>query len=115
MNRKGAVADLALVWCLKPLLSMAAVAVGAVGAAKAPVCNLQDGPAVAEEAAAAAAAALESGCCSAAAVIWGRKCEDNEGEAIKTSNTENQKDEHKDVDKRAHKQTNKSKCKIKQK
>lgn len=66
---------------------MAAVAV------EAPMCNLQDGPAAAEEA--ETAAALESGCCSAAAVIWGRKCEDNEGAAIKTSNTENQKDGHK--------------------
>lgn len=34
MNRKDVVADLALVWCLKALLPMAAVA---VGAAEAPV------------------------------------------------------------------------------
>lgn len=67
-KKKGVVADLALVWYLKPLLSVAAVV---VGAAEAPVCNPQDGPAVAAAAAASAsaAAALESGCCSAAAVI----------------------------------------------
>lgn len=80
---------LALVWCLKPQLSMAAGAAGAAGVAgaagtagaaeaagavvavaavAAPMCNFQDGIAVAEEAE-AATAALESGCCSAAAVV----------------------------------------------
>lgn len=115
-------ADLALVWCLKPQLSTAAVAAGAVETVGTvvvvvtPTCSFQDGFAVAEEAeaATAAAAAPESGCCSAAA-IWGRKCEDNEGAAIKTSNTENQKERHKDAGKHAHKQINKPKCRIKQK
>lgn len=71
---------LALVWCLKPQLSTAAVAAGAVetvGTAVVvvtPTCSFQDGFAVAEEAeaeaeaATAAAAAPESGCCSAAVV-----------------------------------------------
>lgn len=68
----GVRADLALVWCLKPQLSMAAVAVVAVGVAVAavsggaPTGSLQNGFAAAV---AAAAAALESGCCSAAAAI----------------------------------------------
>lgn len=68
---------LALVWCLKPQLSMAAGAAGAaeaagavvaVAAVVAPMCKFQDGIAVAEKAE-AATAALESGCCSAAAVV----------------------------------------------
>lgn len=67
-------ADLALVWCLKPQLSTAAVAAGVVGtvvAGATPPCSFQDGIAVAEEeeaATAAAVAAPESGCCSAAAI-----------------------------------------------
>lgn len=88
--------DLGLVWRLKPQMSRAAVAGVDEGT---PAWSLQDGPAVAVK---AETAALETGCCSAAAVIWGRKCEDNEDAAIKTSNTENQRDRHSDVGKHTH-------------
>lgn len=75
-DKRSVGADLALVWCLKPQLSTAAVAAGAVETVGTvvvvvtPTCSFQDGFAVAEEAeaATAAAAAPESGCCSAAAI-----------------------------------------------
>lgn len=54
-------ADLALVWCLKPRLLVAAAA---SAAAQAP--GLRDEPVAAEEAGAVTAAAPESGCCSGA-------------------------------------------------